>query len=599
MNNLIKWLSYFLTVLIISSLLLSCGKGRKDSSIKSGDTDLAPVDTVGAVTGDWIIKREMSDAEKLNPVVTNDATAEGVYLLIYESLNDMNYETFELIPRISSLAEVAPDLMSYTYKINKEAKWSDGKPITGEDVIFTMKAIKNPLADDAALRNYYEKVNRVELVDNDPYTIRIVMNSPYWFAIYSNGDFSIIPKHILDPEGMTDKYTWNELRNFKSAEDNPNIKKFADFLNSQEVSRDPRYVVGSGPYMLEKWETGQSIILKKNPNYWKKSETPNYSDKIVYKIIQDNSASVVAAKNKEIDLMYVVVPQDFYKNLQNAEEFNLKRITPAEPQFTYIGWNHQNPLFADKKVRMALSYLVDRKSIIEKILYGYGVPIQSPIYYKQEKLINKDLPEIPYDPEKAKQLLSEAGWKDTDGDGTLDKVIDGKKKDFKFTFLLNTNPVRQQVILVYSEALKKVGIIADIQQLEWSVYLDKTKKHMYEATLGAWVLGVVPMDPYQIFHSSQMEGEGSNYVCYNNPVSDSLIEAYRNEVDENKRVDIVKKWQQVIYDDQVYTFLWSPNARYVYDTRFKNTRFYAKRNSPLLNEWWVPAGSQKYKASMN
>lgn len=155
------------------------------------------------------------------------------------------------------------------------------------------------------------------------------------------------------------------------------------------------------------------------------------------------------------------------------------------------------------------------------------------------------------------------------------------------------------MVLVYNEALKKVGIQAEIQQLEWSVYIDRTKKHQFDATLAAWALGVVPMDPYQIFHSSQMEGEGSNYVCYNSPISDSLIVAYRNEVDENKRVDIVKKWQQVIYDDQAYTFLWSPNARYVYDTRFKNTRFYAKRNSPLLNEWWVPISSQKYKVSMN
>lgn len=599
MKDLIKKFSYLSALLIISSLIFSCGRDKKESKIKSGDSDLAPVDTAGAVTGDWIIKREMADAEKLNPIVTNDATAEEIFLLIFESLNDMDYETFEQIPRIASLAEVAPDLMSYTYKINKDAKWSDGKPLTGEDVIFTMKAIKNPLADDAALRNYYEKVNRVELVNGDTYTIRIVMNSPYWFAIYSNGDFSIVPRHILDPEGLTDKYTWDELKNFKSAEDNPNIKKFADFLNSQEVSREPQYVVGSGPYMLEKWETGQSIILKKNPNFWMKHETPNYIDKIVFKVIQDNSASIVAAKNKEVDLMSVVVPQDFYKNLQNAEEFNLKRVTPAEPQFNYIGWNHQNPLFADKKVRMALSYLVDRKSIIDKILYGYAVPIQSPIYYKQEKLLNKDLPEISFDPEKAKQLLSEAGWKDTDGDGVLDKIINGKKKDFKFTFLLNTNPVRQQVVLVYNEALKKVGIQAEIQQLEWSVYIDRTKKHQFDATLAAWALGVVPMDPYQIFHSSQMEGEGSNYVCYNSPISDSLIVAYRNEVDENKRVDIVKKWQQVIYDDQAYTFLWSPNARYVYDTRFKNTRFYAKRNSPLLNEWWVPISSQKYKVSMN
>ncbi len=591
--------SILLTILLTVFVISSCGKKGPEGDNKILGEFLAPRDTAGAINGDWIIKREMSDAEKLNPVVTNDATAEDIYTLIFEGLNDMNYENYEQIPRIAALADVSEDLLNYTYKINKNAAFSDGKPLTGVDVIFTMKAIKNPMCDDAALRNYYEKVEKVELVDGDPYTVRIVMNRPYWMAIYSNSDFSIIPKHILDPGGLTDKYSWEDVKSFEKAQNNPNIVKFADFLNSQEVSREPKYVVGSGPYKLEKWETGQAITLTRNENYWNRANITNYPDKIVFKIIQDNSASVVSAKNKEIDIMAVVVPQDFYKNLANAEEYGLIRVTPSEPAFSYIGWNHNSPLFNDKKVRLALSYLIDRKTLIDKILFGYGVEIQSPIYYKQSKFINKDLPIIPYDPEKAKQLLEESGWTDSNSDGILDKTINGKKMDFKFTFLLNTNPVRQQTCLVIVDALKKVGIVAGIQQLEWSVYLDKIKKHEFDATFGAWVLGVVPMDPYQIYHSSQSKGEGSNYVSYNSPVSDSLIEKYRDEIDENKRIEIIKKWQQVIYDDQAYTFLWTPLARYVYSDRFKNARFYSKRNSPQMNEWWVPQRKQKYSQTMN
>ncbi len=599
MKKLNLFVFALIPIILISLLFTSCGKKEVSGDNKILGEVLPPVDTTGAVNGDWIVKREMSDAEKLNPVVTNDATAEEIYTLIYESMTDMNYENYEQVPRIASLAEVSPDLLSYTYKINKNVTFSDGKPLTGEDVIFTMKAIKNPLCDDAALRNYYDKVEKVELVNGDPYTVRIIMNKPYWFAIYSNSDFSVMPKHILDPDGLTDKYTWEDTKDFAKAQKNQYITKFADFLNSQEVSREPKYVVGTGPYMLEKWETGQAITLVRNKNYWNKANVANYPEKIVYRIIQDESASVVSAKNKEIDIMAVVVPQDFYRDLANADQYGLKRITPSEPAFSYLGWNNNSPLFKDKKVRMALSYLVDRKTIIDKILFGYGVTIQSPIYYKQTKYLNADLPVIPFDPEKAKTLLAEAGWKDSDGDGVLDKVVDGKKIDFKFTFLINTNPVRQQTCLIIIDALKKVGIMAGIQQLEWSVYLDKTKKHEFDATYGAWVLGVVPMDPYQIYHSSQSKGEGSNYVSYNDPLSDSLIEAYRNEIDENKRIEIMKKWQQVIYDDQPYTFLWTPLSRYVYSDRFRNTRFYAKRNSPLLNEWWTPLNSQKYKISQN
>lgn len=598
MKNIIFKTFVLTTILFTAAILSSCGN-RKSGDNKIRGEELSSVDTSGAVAGDWIIVREMSDAEKLNPVVTNDGTAESIYTMIFESLNDMNYEKYEQIPRIASLPEISPDLLSYTYHLKKNVTFSDGHPLTGNDVIFTMKAIKNPFADDAPLRNFYERVERVELVNGDPYKVRMIMSGPYWLAQFSNGDFSIMPKHILDPEGLTDKYEWNELKDFKVAEKNPLIKKYGDFLNSQEVSREAKYVVGSGPYKLEKWETGQAITLSRNENYWDKPENPNYPQKIVYKIIQDNSASVVAAKNKEVDLMAVVVPTDFYQNLDNSGEYNLVRVTPSEPSYLYLGWNEKNPLFADKKVRLAMSYLVDRKTLIEKIYFGNAVPIQSHIYYKQTKYLNADLPEIPYDPEKAKQLLSESGWIDSDRDGVLDKIINGKRMDFKFTFLINTNPTRKQTLLVVSDALKKVGIQAEIQQLEWSVYLDRTKKHEFDASMGGWLLGVTPPDPYQIFHSSQMEGEGSNYISYNNPEADKLIEAYRSETDDAKRVELLKKWQKIVYDDQPYTFLYTPLARYVFNDRFKNTRFYARRNSPLLNEWWVPVSSQRYRQMMN
>lgn len=593
----------FLVALILGFVIIN-GCGKKDGPTTTDGNrnmdDIGNLDTTGAVTGDWIIKREMADAEKLNPVVTNDASAEEIFTMIYEPLGGQDPITFELTPVLASLPEVSPDLMSYTFKMNPNAKFSDGKPVTAEDVLFTLKAMKNPFADNAASRNYYESVKSAELVNGDKMTIKFNMREPYWRAIYSLISIYVMPKHIIDPNGLTDKYTFEECDDFKVAEKNPAIKEFAEFLNSQEVSREAKYLVGSGPYMFEKWDTGQAITLKRNPNYWgAKDIQANYPEKIVFKIIQDNAASVVAAKNKEIDLMFVIQPKDFYTELANAEQFDLVRVTPAEPSYSYIGWNNNNPLFADKNVRLALGHLVDRNSIIEKILYGKGEKIQSAVYYKFDKLLNKDLPEITFDIEKAKKMLEEAGWKDTDGNGVLDKVINGKKTDFKFTFLSNGNPTRRQTLLVIIDALKKAGIQAEIQDLEWSVYLDKIKKHEFEATLGSWANPTIPIDPYQIFHSSQSKGEGSNYVSYSNPESDKLMEEYRKELDENKRVDIIKKWQKVVYDDQPYTFLWSPKSRYVYNKRFKNTRFYSKRNSPNLNEWWVPKGSQKFSQSMN
>ena len=594
-------LTALLAVLTFSIVITGCGgkTTQQNTNNTQQSNDVAPVDTASAVTGDWLIIREMSDPEKLNPIVSNDASASEICSYIFESLLTQDKSTYELIPALAGLPQISADNLTYTFQLNKDAKFSDGKPVTAADVIFTLKTVKCPLVDDAALRNYFEMVDRVEMVDNDPTKVKFVLTQPNWRGIYTLATFQIVPKHVLDPGNVTDKFSWEELKDLKSAQKNTEMQKFADFINSQEVSRDAKYLVGSGPYMFEKWDTGAGVTLVRNPNYWGKALAPNYPQKIIFKTIQDNSAALVSAKNKEVDAMYVIKPSDFYKDLENEAQFNLVKARPFEPAYSYLAWNELNPLFQDKKVRLALSHLVDRKTIIDKVLYGDAIPIQSHVFYQNKKLLNTELPEIPFDPEKAKQLLSEAGWKDTDGDGVLDKVIDGKKKDFKFTFLSNTNPVRKQILLVVVDALKKVGIQAEVQELEWSVYLDKTKKHEFEATYSSWTSPTTPPDPFQIWHSSQAEGEGSNYISFKNKTNDSLIVAYRNEMDETKRIALIKEWQKLIYDEQPYTFLWSGRARYIYDKRFKNARWYNIQPSPSYNEWWVPAGSQKYSPNKN
>lgn len=594
-------LSALLAVIFTLIIFSACGgKNDKKTTEKTGD-DSKPqaVDTAGAIEGDWVVIRELSDPEKMNPIVSNDASADEIQSYIFETLLGQDKESYELIPGIAGLPEVSPDNLTYIFKLNPDVKFSDGKPLTGEDVIFTLKIIKNPFVDDAALRNYFDMVKSAELVNGDPYTVKFTLTQPNWRGIYTLAGFKMVAKHVLDPGNVTDKMTWDDFKDFKTAEKNPEIKKFAEFINSQEVSREAKYLIGSGPYVFEKWDTGAGVTIKRNPNYWGKKLTPNYASKIVFKTISDNSAALVAAKNKEVDAMYVIKPSDFYKDLENPDQFNLAKARPFEPAYTYLAWNHLNPLFKDKKVRWALAHLIDRKTIIDKVMFGDGVPIQSHIFYQNKKLLNTDLAPIEYDVEKAKKLLEEAGWKDTDGDGVLDKMIDGKKKDFKFTFLSNTNPTRKQILLVIVDALKKVGIQAEVQELEWSVYLDKTKKHEFEATYSSWTSPTTPPDPYQIWHSSQSEGEGSNYISFKNAENDSLIVAYRNEMDESKRLEIIKRWQKLIYDEQPYTFLWSPRARYIHDKRFKNARWYNIQPSPSYNEWWSPSGAQKYTQDKN
>ncbi|MBK7157972.1 MAG: hypothetical protein IPH77_05290 [Ignavibacteria bacterium] len=593
----------YIGILCLTIFIISCGR-QQNTNTQSGSnsafqlTELAPPDITGAENGDWIIKQEMSDAEKLNPTVTNDATAQGIYLYIFESLLSVDRTTYGLKPLIAkSLPVISDDHLSYIFDLKENIIFSDGVPLTGEDVIFTMKTIKNPFTDAQATRNYFADLKSVELVDGNKYKVRFNMSKPYFRAVFSIGDMSITPRHILDKDGMNDKFTWEDIESAQKSFDAkkfPEMQKYADFLNSEEVSREKKYVIGSGPYILDKWTTGQSIALSRSNNYWNKSEIPNYPDKLIFKTIKDQNAAVVAAKNKETDYMEVIQPIDFVENVKNPEQFNLRKALVTEPAYNYISWNNMHPIFSDKKVRWAMAYAIDRKSIIDKIVYGMGTPIQSHIFIKS-RFHNSDLPEIPYDMNKAKQMLLEAGWKDTDGDGIIDKVIEGKKTDFRFTFTNNTNPKRKKVILILIEQLKQLGIEANIQEYEWSVFLDKIKKHQFDACFAGWQLTVTPDDPYQIWHSSQATGEGSNHFSYINPESDKLLEENRMEFDDNKRMEILKKWQKIIYDDQPVTFLWSEPSRYLYSDRYRNTRWYSYPDSPLMNEWWVQSSKQMYK----
>ena len=587
--------------LLAALFFYSCGgNNQKITQNKDQDYLMPSVDTTGAVTGDWVIHRELADPQKLNPITVQDATGQEYSLYIFEKLLfAADRTTMDPIPWLAeALPEISPDHLIYTFKLKKNITFSNGKPLTGDDVIFSFKCMKNPLVDDAALRNYYESLKRVELVDGDKYTIRFTLSKPYFKAMLVLGDMQIMSKEVDDPEGLTDKYTWEDCADVNAAQKNSVISKYAEFFNSEDMNRNPKYLIGSGPYVFYKWETGQTVEMRRNDNYWNKSGNFGmaYPSKIILKIIQDESAAVVAAKNKEIDLLYLMKPVDYAKTLANPEQYSMKKADPTEPRFDYIAYNENRPFFADKKVRWALAYLLDRKNIIDKIHFGMAVPIQGPVYFQDKKHFNPDLPEIPFDPAKAKQLMTEAGWIDSDGDGVLDKVIDGKKVDFKFTYLLNTNESRKQAILVLIDELKKVGIQAEVQTLEWSVYLDKTKKHEFDATMGAWILSDYPPDEYQIFHSSQSKGEGSNFISYKNDEADSLMVQYRQEFDEAKRIEIIKRVQKIFYDDQVYTFTWTPKAKYVYGERFKNVRWYpTPLTSYQLTEWWVPKNAQKFQ----
>lgn len=578
---------FFILLTLVS--LISCRRDKPQGSATSNSGT--------PVNGDWVVIHSTSDPETLNPVTQQDAQAQEICgLFIYEPLTKTDPKTLLDIPWIAdSLPTMSEDKLSYEFKLKKDAKFSDGKPVTGKDFICFFKAVKNNLIPNAApLRGYFEKVKSLDLVDNDPYRLKAIMNSPYYLAHQIIGGLWAIPAHIWDPENLSDKIKYEDLNAGKST---PEIKKVAEIFNKSETGLDPKYLVGSGPYKFDEWKRNEKLVLSRNENYWNKGHEygKQYLNKIVYRTITDFNAALSAARGGEIDFIPTMPKVLYTKEKPRFESVSIKPAEYDYPTYSYIGYNEKSPLFKDKAVRMAMSKLIDRDKIIKTIYFGMAQKVQSPINLKRPEY-NSGLKPIEFNLDEAKKLLSDAGWKDNDGDGILDKTIDGKKVDFKFKYLISTgSPVASQICLIAIDELKKVGIKAETQELEWSIFLKKQREGQYDAYFGAWASDAIEGDLYQIWHSKSSEAGGSNKIFYKNPQVDSLILEVRKEFDFEKRKAMYSQIQQIIYDDQPYTFMLAPRFTGCYNARFQNVEFMANRPCFMANLWYVPTAVQKYK----
>lgn len=547
--------------------------------------------------GEWVVVHELSDPEGINPMVVNDASARAIFDRVYEHLLIQDFATTDLIPQLAEARPtISDDHLTYTFVLKPNITFSDGKPLTAKDVIFSFKAVKNPLITDAApLRNYYEDIKDVTSTDDK--TIVITMSKPYFLAEYFLGNLSILAKHIQDPKGLTDKYTFAETTTLESAEKNPAMVEFATWFNSSEMKKDPKLNIGSGPYKFDEWRTGESISLVRNTTWWaegKDADNPSYVDKIVYKVMNDRSQAVVALKNQEVDFMEFVPTAKYVDELDTTNLDYIRKQPFSGFIYTYIGWNTQRAVLSDKLVRKALSHCVDRDALIKQVLRGLAKPVNSPVYEQREEYDTSIQP-IPYNTTKAREILAQAGWKDSNGDGILDKNLNGKQTDLSFKFLLNAgNEAREQIALILVDEFKKVGIKADVQKIEWSVFLENLRTRNYDAYIGSWVNDPIPTDNFQLWHSSQANNKGSNYVGFRNKRADELMEMNRQEFDAQKRIAYMKEFQQIVVDEQPYTFLWSPQYPAAWNKRLNNVNFSLVRPGYLPTQWWVAKNNWKY-----
>ena len=577
MNRLI------LALLLTAAVATGCGPAGSTSA-DNGAGSSTPAD------GDWIVVRYESDPDTLNPI--NTATANGRNALfganwsqVYETL--LQYDRDNKWSRTKALLaesypETSPDHLTYTFTIRRGIQWHDGQPLTAEDVVFSAKAVLCPGVDDAVVRSDYVDLIGVEIVDGRK--VRFKMKQPHYLNASKLGSLPVLPKHIFDRDRLLDNVRLEDVINTDN-KTNASFQKFASQFNQHPNNRKP---VGTGPYKFEKWDTGQEITLVKNTGYW---GTRPHLDKIVFKIIPDYTSALAALKSGEIDFQPRLSTVQYAQQTSGpAFDEKFAKARYPYPSYYYIGWNQERPFFRDKRVRQALTMLLNRQQLIDTIRFGLATICSTAEFRPDSPDFNSDIKPWPYDPQRAVKLLDAAGWIDHDGDGLRDK--DGVP--FRFEFLAaSQNPLANQLIPIVTEEFRKAGIEVKERRLEFALLVDTLRDHRFDAALGSWVADL-EVDPYQIWHSSQSANRGSNFISFKNAEVDTLIENAQIEFDPKKRKGAYRRLQEILHEEQPYAFLFFPQETAAYSKRFQNVTFVPARPGYDLNTWFVPRPLQRF-----
>ncbi len=494
-------------VLAFAALLASCGGGQTIERSK-----------------DTLILRLEANPVTLNPVSAVDGYANEVFSFMFDSLIELN-SNIEPIPCIAKSWDWTEKTVEgekkyiLTFHLRDDVYWHDGVKFTAQDMVFTYEKIMDPASKALNKIAAFEGiVDSVEAPDD--YTLVVTYNTPYAPAVLSWG-ITPLPKHLYEQ--------------YKTPE---------EFLASP-YNRMP---VGTGPYRIVRWETAKIIELERVTNYWRE---PPHFQKIIFKIVADDNVALAAFKRGDFDVF--VLSADQYENEKDEPYFTNRYQLFRYLSYGYsqIAWNcGSNSIFADRRVRQAMTCAIDRYSIVSNIYHNLAVVVSGPFLYSTWAY-NMDVPPYPFDLDKAKSLLTEAGWTDSDGDGILDK--DGKKLEFELT--LGDTPNGKAVALNLKENLAKLGGIVNLRILEWSALSQRLDEHNFDGLLFAWTLGA-DQDAYDMWHSSQI-ANGLNFCNYSNPELDRLLEQGRAEFDIRKRAEIYHRIHRIVAEDEPYTFLFT------------------------------------------
>ncbi|NKB80468.1 MAG: peptide ABC transporter substrate-binding protein [Nitrospirales bacterium] len=445
---------------------------------------------------------------------------------------DINAQLQKLLP----IAEHNPEIL---FHLREGVPFHDGHEFDAGDVKFTYEAIMNP-RNLSPRTSDFEPIKAVEIVDS--HAVRVVYKRLYSPAINA-WTMGILPEHLLNERAM--------MKEMKTKGLSATARQTFGLRDSQ-FNRHP---IGSGRFRFVEWQGDEFIHLTKFERYW---EGPSEYHDYYMRIVPDILTQEVEFRAGALDY-YATLPHQVarYKDDPAYQAFSSLGFG-----YTYIGYNNRQPLFADPRVRMALGMAINVDDFLTYLLYGEGERVTGP-YPQNTEWYNPAIQPLPYDPEGAKQILEELGWKEN-AEGWLEK--DGKT--FEFNLITNSgNPIRKNILTIAQNAWKKIGVKCHTQYFEWAVFLkDFVNTAQFDAVVLGWSMGIDP-DLYQIWHSSQAGPQQLNFVGYHNPKADELIVKIRKEYNRDRQRMLAHELHQLIHQDQPYTFLYAPLSTRVLDKK--------------------------------
>lgn len=524
------------------AFLVSCGGGSQENREET-----------------TVITHMALSPKELHPINTRSAAQMEIFSYIHTALvKEDNINEVIAPDALVATPEYNKETQSYECELRDYLTFDDGSPITAEDVVFSFKLQVCPEMQNAGRGGNLEVVERIDVIDPTHFNVYCPEPNIEDVSLWTVNP--ILQKRKFDSAGVFDQISFKELQ--ESSELPKEISEWVSNFNGAAFGSELKWMVGAGPYQLTTW-TENEIVLRKKDGHWTENSSnwyhQNHPDKIVFKVTRDPNARYLDIKNELVDVSSGFGSVDMAKMMEDSFiKANYNQYFVPQYSFILVSLNlrpdvvDRKPIFTDKKVRQAFAHALPVQQAIDQLSNGTATHIASPISVNKPEY-KDDLVPYSFDIEKAKQLLAEAGWNDSDGDGVLDKIIDGEKVDLKIQLTMRNMNLFVSIGKIFIEGLNQAGFDASIHTPEdWISRLTET--HDFDCLFHGISLSFGPVYPFSLYESDNYP-TGNNFSGYNNPAVDSLSELVSNTFDFDARKKLLFEFQDIVYEELPYALV--------------------------------------------